>query len=131
MGIIGVALATNAQTAKELVITLSCDAGVLVGDFVYESETIDEHVHRATSNLHVPEIIGRVKSKPNATTAKILVVGVSEGFTGLTRGKRLFLGTTGEPTNTPPATGYVQVIGVCLSDTKALIMPNNVRVKRA
>lgn len=128
MGIIGVALATNAQTAERVVLTLSCDASTVVGDTVYQSSAADSTVIPATNNTVVNQVIGVCIEKINATTAKILVLGIVTGLSGLTRGDRIFLSTTGTLTNTKPGTGYLHNLGVALSSTEALFIPNNIRV---
>jgi hypothetical protein len=129
MGIIGVALARNADNAKRILIPFSCLASVDVGDLVYQDSSVDERVNTAVDNTTVAQIIGVVYSKSQPTIANVLVLGVAEGFSGLSRGDRVFLSTSGTPTTTKPASGYLHNLGVAISATDFLIIPNNIRVK--
>lgn len=129
MAIIGVALARNADTAQRIVINFQCDAGANVGDFVYQSSAADNKVTSITDNTLVNQTIGIIDSKPQATVASVLILGSKDGFSGLTRGDRIFISTSGTATTTKPTTGYLHNIGVALSATEILFIPNNIRTK--
>lgn len=131
MAIIGVALATNAQTAERVIVTMSCDPSVVVGSLVYQSTSVDNLAIPATDNLGVPQVIGICTNKVNATTAKILLLGIVTGLSGFSVGARIFLSSTGTLTTTRPTTGYLHNLGVALSSTEALFIPNNIRVLQA
>ena len=128
MAIIGVSLARNADTAQRVVIEFSCDPSVAVNDVVYQSSAADETVLRFTNNTEVSQAIGVCIEKINATTCKVLVLGVVPGFTGLTRGGRIFLTDTGTLSNVKPSAGYLHNLGVAISATEILFIPNNIRV---
>jgi hypothetical protein len=129
MGIIGVALARNADNAKRILIPFGCDVTVAVGDFVYQDSATDEWVKTATNNTLVSQVIGVVYAKPQAQIASVLILGIAEGFSGLITGSRVFLSPTGTPTNTRPTSGFVHNLGVAVSETDFLLIPNNIRVK--
>lgn len=128
MAIIGVSLARNADTALRVVIGFACQAGLVTGDLVYQSSVDDKSVIKVPDNTLVAQTIGVCLEKPTTTTCKILVLGVVDGQTGLTKGGRIFLSTTGTLTTTKPATGYLHNLGVAVSATEALFIPNNVRL---
>jgi len=129
MGIIGVALARNAENAQRILIPFGCDVSVQVGDFVYQHATTPEWAVTAPDNTLVSQVIGVVYAKPQPQIANVLVLGIAEGFSGLTTGARVFLSATGTPTNTRPTSGYVHNLGVAVSSTDFLLIPNNIRVK--
>lgn len=131
MAIIGVALAKNADTATRIVIPFSCDSSLAVGDLVFESSSVDKKVEKAVDNFGVPQVFGICVEKPDTTTAKILILGIATGFTGLTRGGRIFLSATGSLTTTKPSTGYLHNLGVAVSSTEVMFIPNNIRVNLA
>lgn len=131
MAVIGVALARNADNAKRIILSFSCANTVAVGDLVYQDTTNDSFVITATNNTEVSQIIGVVYSKSTPFDANVMIIGVFDGFSGLSAGARIFLGANGLPTITKPTTGYVHNLGVAISATEALIIPNNIRVKLA
>lgn len=129
MAIIGVALARNAETAQRVVITFSCDNSLSVGDVVYQSLMADQTVVKIIDNYQVNQAIGICVEKPASTTAKILVLGIAEGFSGLTTGGRIYLSSSGSITTTKPTSGYLHNLGVAVSATDILFIPNNIRTK--
>jgi hypothetical protein len=131
MAIVGVSLARNADTAQRVVIQFSCDASTAVGNPVYQSSIDDQTVIPVTTNSSVSQVIGVCIEKINATTARILILGIASGYTGLTKGGRIFLSTTGTLSNTRPLTGYIHNLGVAISATEILFVPNNIRVLQA
>lgn len=131
MGIIGVALAQNAQTAKEIIVRFSCEASAAPLDFVHIDPANERSVIVNTDNLSLYQTIGIIKNKPEATEANVLILGVIAGFTGLTTGGRIMLGLSGQVTQTPPSSGYLQHLGVAVSSTEILVIPSNERVKRS
>ena len=50
------------------------------------------------------------------------------GYTGLTLGSKVFLGTNGSITTTKPATDYVQTLGTVVSSTQIFFVLNTQRV---
>lgn len=130
MGIIGVALAQNAQTAKEIILRFTCEATALPGDLVYQDQSNAKKVLVNTDNALTEQTIGVIKEKPGPTDANVLILGILPGFTGLTISGRIFLGTSGGITQTIPTTGYVHNLGLAVSETEILFIPSNERVKR-
>jgi hypothetical protein len=130
MAIIGVALARNAQTARAVVIPFSCEASASTGSLVYQDPLNDNKVLENTNNTIVNQTIGVLIEKPSATSCNVLVLGIAQGFSGLTVGDRIFLSTTGTITQTPPTNGYLHNLGVAVSSSEILFIPNNIRVLR-
>ena len=130
MGIIGVALAQNANTAREIVLRFTCESSAAEGDLVYLDPGSDNRVLVHTSNTVINQTIGVIIGKPSSTDANVLILGKADGYTGLTRSGRIYLGTDGAITQSLPATGYVQKLGVATSDTEILFIPTNERVLR-
>lgn len=131
MGIIGVALARQAETAREIVIPFTCLASAAVGDLVYQDPLNDKSVIVATSNTAQPQVFGVIKEKPGTTDANVLILGIVDGFSALAISGRVYLSTTGTITQTIPTTGFVHNLGFAVSETEVLFIPNNVRAKRA
>jgi len=117
-------------SVKKIEITRNCDAGLSIGDFVFESLSIDNYVEKAVDNTSIAPVIGIVISKPTSTSATIVVLGLVGGFSGLTKGKNVFLSTLGEATNVLVTSGYHQVLGYAESATEVFIRPQLMRVKR-
>ena len=131
MAIIGVALARNAQTAKAIVIPFSCEASASIGDLVYPDPSTDLKVLVNTDNQEIEQTIGVILEKPASESANVIVLGIVTGYTSLTRGGKIFLSDSGTITQSPPATGYIQNLGVAVSETDILLQPSNERVLRA
>ena len=129
MGVISAALATTATESGKVTVSFDCDAGASPGDFVYQDFSNDEKVLVLSNNTQVGQCIGIIDTKPAATTAKVLLIGPYEGFAGLSRGNPVFLSTSGTATTTKPISGYLHRLGVAVSTTKILLIPNNVRTK--
>jgi len=106
------------------------DASSNVGDVVKESLTIDGKAEVATDNTSINRAIGVIIEKLTLTTAVVKTLGEVDGFSGLTKGLEVFLSTGGSFTSTPPATGYVQIMGFATSATKVYLEPGNFRAKR-
>lgn len=118
------------STQADTNIIKNCDASVAVGDIVYESTIADNTVVTTVDNTNLAPAIGVVVAKPTATTATVQTYGEYSGASGLQRGEKVFLSTSGNFTSTPPNTDYVQTLGFALSPTSVFINPNYVRVKR-
>lgn len=131
MGIIGVALARQAETAREIVIPFTCEASAAEGDLVYQDPLNDKRVIVATDNTQVPQVFGVIKEKSGPTDANVLILGIAGGFSSLTISGRIYLSTTGTITQTIPTTGFVHNLGFAVSETEILFIPNNIRAKRA
>ena len=130
MAIIGIALSPDAQTSRAIILPFDCDAGAAVGDWVYPDPANDLKVLVNSNNTVIEETIGVIYEKPTTTTANVLIMGIATGYSGLTLGGKIFLSTSGVATQVPPTSGYVQVLGVAVSDTDVLIKPSTERVKR-
>jgi hypothetical protein len=129
MGIISVALAVNAQRAEKIVINFACDSGAQVGDLVYADTVTDNKVISITDNNSVRHVIGIIEGKQQATVAQVLIVGTLDGFSGLTKGYKVWISHSGVPTTTKPTSGYLHQIGTAISSTEILFISNQVRTK--
>ena len=109
-------------------ILFTCAASVVIGDWVVASQTASEQVEAVGNNTYSDLVIGAVCDKPSTTTCNVAVSGVIDGYSGLTQGKRVFIGASGLPTTTKPATGNLQVVGTAISASKILIDVSRVKV---
>lgn len=107
-----------------------CLAGAQVGDLVVESEVFVDRVDVVTDNTDVRPVFAVIINKLTSTRCEILLLGQISGYTGLTKGRKVFLSETGRITSTPPTTGYVQSLGVAKEDSIVDFRPNMQRVKR-
>lgn len=128
---IQIALAQNADNAKRVLLTFNCEASLAIRDLVYLDPTTDNKVLAATDNLNLSPVVGVCYAKAGDTVARILVLGVMNGYTSLTRSGKIFLSETGIVTHSRPTNaGYEHILGVATSETEILFIPNSIRVKR-
>lgn len=116
--------------SRFVVETRDCLASASVGDLVMESETLVNRVDVATDNTDIRPIFAVIIEKTSATECVILLLGQMSGFSGLTKGRKVFLSTSGGITSTPPTTGYLQSLGVAKEDSIVDFRPNMQRVRR-
>lgn len=116
--------------AKSIVETRSCLVSANVGDLVVESETIFNMVDTVSDNTELRPVFAIIVSKPTSTACEILILGQVTGFSGLTKGHKVFLSETGGLTSTPPTTGYLQSLGVAKETDTVDFNPNSQRVLR-
>jgi len=127
---IQIALATNAQNAQRVLQTFTCYSSLNVGDPVYIDPSTNNFVLKPADNYSTQKIIGVCYQKIGSTTARVILLGVMGGFSSLTLGATVFLSDSGTLSQTRPTnTGYLQNLGIAVSDSEILVMPNNVRVK--
>lgn len=132
MGIITVALASNATRSKKIVIDFTCDSSAVVGDWVYLDSVVDQKVIVATNNSSPLPVIGVIERKRNETTADVVILGTYEDASySLTKGSTVYLDALGKPTTTPPTTGICQVIGFTTKNNEILVKSENRRFRRA
>jgi len=120
----------NVADVPALIDLMNCESGAVVGDLVYQSQTVDGLALVAVDNNSENPVIGVISSKPSSTKAKVTLIGIIEDYSGLTKGQKVMVGLTGEPTTTPPTVNYLQTIGFALSETKIYFRPEFQRVKR-
>lgn len=118
-----------AKTAPK-VILMACNPSAAVRDLVYQDTSVDMKAIVASNNTATEPVIGIILDKPSSTTANVLILGIVSGYSGLTRGSKLFLGIGGTFTHAAPTSGYVQPLGVALSSTQVLFIPSIHRTKR-
>ena len=121
---------TAIDTATKIADIFTCDVSVAVGDLVRASTTTDETVETVTTNVYSDIVIGMVISKPTATSCEVLFSGKVEdnGLSGLTFGKVIWVGTSGEVTTTKPTTGHIQKLGVAIKSNKIFLLPSTEKV---
>lgn len=108
----------------------NCLSTAEVGDLVVESEVFVDRVDVAVDNVDVRPVFAVIIEKLDDTTCKVLLLGQIGGFSGLTKGRKVFLSIDGGITSTPPTTGYMQSLGVAKEDSVVVFRPNMQRVKR-
>jgi hypothetical protein len=123
---------TEAQWGLGRYFEADCPAGVLAGDVVYMSADKVGGVFQVdkvdiTDETKMPAV-GIVQEKESATRCRVMVKGLFIS-SGLTRGKKYAVSTSGTLTATnptPPGSGYaiIQVMGVAISDTELLLNPS-------
>ena len=110
--------------------TRICLASAQIGDLVVESEVLVDRVDVVGDNTDVRPVFAIIIDKLSDTECVILLLGVIGGFSGLTKGRKIFLSTSGGLTSTPPSTGYMQSLGVAKEASIIDFFPNMQRVKR-
>lgn len=111
----------SAAAAGEILIAMNCYAGDVVGGIVIPDTTMDSTVISISNNVYTGLIFGVIHDKPTATTCNVQVNGSRTDGIGLSRGMPVFVGTSGEPTTTPPITGDLQLIGLAFSSTRWIV----------
>lgn len=109
---------------------MECAPSVEVGDLVYLDPNNPNTVITAIDNNTPEPIIGLVVSKSTSTNARILINGIIRLSINISSG-RLFVGTTGGLTLTPPSSNYLQEIGKSFGDDIIDFEPVHRRVKRS
>lgn len=116
---VGAGVASESPKLSE---TFDTDAGTLPGDLVRVTGV--NFVSKITNNFSatIPNgVFGMVWQKPTSITAKVIFLGIMDGFSGFSPGSPLFVSTAGAPTHAIPATGTVQQIGFAISASKLFL----------
>lgn len=112
-----------ATQSPKLIVDFDTDVDTSVSDLCVVNG--DHSVTRILSNdiSEIPSgIFGVVIAKPTTTTASVIFVGVSSGYSGFgLAGQTVYVGTDGRPTITNPNTEMVQQIGFTISDTEFFV----------
>lgn len=111
--------------------TKNCDAGVMVGDFVYVDPINFNGVIKNIDNTPDYPTIGIVIAKPTTTTARVALYGEIVAFTGLNQADYVFLDIDGTATSVPPTTDYVQILGYATGTDRMILNPQITRTRRA
>ena len=114
----------------------NCDAADEVGDAVYiNADKIGDRyqVHRVDVDDVVEPYkaigMGIIREKTTDTECSVRISGVLEGvYTGLTPGKRLFVGINSRPNHTPPTRPtsgkrILQKVGYAIASDTILVVP--------
>lgn len=121
----------NQVKSSEKFRIFDCDAIAIVGDVVFTSSFTANKVLINLDNREENPSIGIIVNKPTVTTATVQLFGdCSLTFSGLIRGKNVFLSDTGVLTQIPPTNGYLQSIGTCIDQDRVYIDIDFRRVKR-
>jgi hypothetical protein len=118
---------TTVEKAEKIVAILDTDASTAIGDLVRPDTVVSDKVVTVTSNIYPNIVIGYVISKPTSTTAEVLISGKVTGLSGLTFGKVVFVGTSGEVTTTVPATDR-QKLGIAIGSDTIFLLPSTEKV---
>jgi len=119
------------EQSESIVSLRNCLVGASIGDLVLESLAIVNGVDTSSDNTDIRPVIGIIISKPTTTTCDVFMLGLLDGFAGLTKGGKVFLETDGSITQTIVSTGYVQTLGIA-SDTDTInFNPQTIRVLRS
>lgn len=116
--------------ANNIVESRICLVGAAIGDLVVESATVTNLVETAVNNTDIRPVFAMIIDKPTTTTCTILLLGRVGGFSGLTKGRKVFLSTSGTITSTVAATGFLQCLGVAKETDTIDFNPQMERVKR-
>lgn len=106
-------------------------ATLVLGDLVEMSTTEDNTVVKITSNNYDNIVVGIVVERTAPTKVKVRSMGVSNGHTGLVRGKPVFVSPTGTTTSSVPTAGSLQMLGTATSSTEMWLNISHNKVVRA
>lgn len=112
---------------SEVIHTMDCDASLAVNDWVHQSATISNRAVKTSSWSEVEPTIGLVKSKPTATTAEVLLLGLYTGLTLPAGRGRIFLGSAGTASFSWPTSGtgaFVRQLGIAFGNGTIYVNPN-------
>jgi len=112
---------------KPTTVVMDCDAGLAVDDLVYQDMSDDNRVLKNTDQNSPRPVIGFVASKPTATTAEIVLLGVVS-YT-IARGP-LFVGADGKLSLSGATVGYLQKMGFSFGNGSIYLNPETQRIKR-
>jgi len=122
---------SSTSYADKIIETYICETHAEVGDVVYFSDDTNSKVEINTNNEVIYPSVGIIIEKITTTNCRVLMFGECDTtYSGLVKGKKVFLDTDGTPTSTPPTEGYVQCLGVCYGEDKLFVKPSVERVKR-
>jgi len=111
-----------ASEALKLIEEFDTDAGTLVGDLVRVNGSSSVTKILTNDISEIPKgVFGVVFSKPSTLRARVLFIGIKDGYTGFTTGDALFVDTDGTLTHTAPATETVQQIGFAVTPTQIFV----------
>ena len=111
-----------------MVLEFNCAASVAVNDLVFQDSTNSLTAVECVDNTTTEPTIGVVIKKPTATTCEVLVLGIQEGYSSLSIGAKVYLGTDGAVTTVKPSTGYMQILGTVVASDTIFFLPNSQRV---
>ena len=103
---------------------LSCETVVAVREPIYIDISTGEAKQANATSMSTAPVFGLVVSKPTTITCKVVQLGLVTGFSALTPGNQLYLGTTagGLVSTAPTGSGNVfQKIGKVISATSVLV----------
>lgn len=118
---------STTTTTSAITKTMDCAVSVGIGDWVYQSPSANNFAIKAVDQNPPDPVIGVVTSKPVASQAVVLLLGITDALS-IGRGK-LFLGATGQASLTQPSPGYQQKLGVSFGDGFVFINPETTRIR--
>jgi len=114
-------------TADQINKVMGCAITTGVGQWVLQSLSANNFAEPAPDNLTTQPVIGIVIDKPTTTTCTVCLIGLVS--TALARG-RVYLSATGVGSNSSPASGYMQKLGISFGDGTMFVNPETTRIKR-
>ena len=135
LDLVSVSGSSTIEFAEKVAEIFSCPVSTAVGTLVTASRDDPDTVLPITTNVYDDLVFGAVIEKPTSTTAKVLITGRLSGsiynLSGLTIGKPIFVGTSGELTTTPPPTGHLQKMGIATKSDTVYLLPTMDKVVRS
>lgn len=121
---------TSIEVAEKIAAVFSCAETVQVGDLVRADNTTSDTVVTVDSNVYNDIVFGMVINKTTTTSCEVLVSGKVEGspLSGLSFGKVIWVGTSGEVTTTKPASGHIQKLGIAIKADAIFLLPSTEKV---
>ncbi len=119
--------------AGQIIIPYNCAASATVGSWVRMSQTADNQVVVCNNNTSKAATVGVITEKISETIAKVMLIGhYNTGLGTLIKGLNVFQSIDGSLTSlaTEVTTGYLQIVGVALSEDTILVRPQLQRIKR-
>jgi len=119
--------------AGQIRIPYNCNSSAQVGDWVRMSQTANNQIVVCNDNTSKAATVGVIVEKSGDTIAYVLLIGhYTTGSTSLIKGLNVFQAITGGVTSDATAvnSGYLQILGVALSESVILVRPQLQRIKR-
>jgi hypothetical protein len=108
----------------------NCDGTLEVGDLVYLSSAINRYVLKAIDNKSENPVIGIVIRKLPFDTVEVSHLGFFNVQPTLKMGHKVYVSETGSFTSEVLDEGFVQVLGVAISENRIYLNPELRRCRR-
>jgi hypothetical protein len=108
----------------------NCDGTLLIGDLVYPSSVINRYVLKSTDNKSENPVIGIVIKVLPFDKVEVSHLGFFNIQETLLMGHKVYVSSTGRFTSEVLDEGFVQVLGVAISETRVYLNPELRRCRR-